>query len=311
MAHTDNRTILEKADLALADLRAGNALKEEAAKRFLRLVTLRSNLLSMVTAPPMNAPKQEFPAIGFGERLLRPASPGVALTEAERAKPDFSTVELDTQSFKAEVDLTDEVLEDNLEGPALRQTVMTLIAEAVSRDIEELVLNGDTASADPFYATMDGLRKQAQSNVVDAAGVAMNADVLTDMLRTQPKTYLRDRPRMRFLTSINSELRYRRSLVQRETGVGDRVLETDRPVPYSGVLIEAIPLFPDNLGAGGDQTEILLLDPKNIYVGFWRKVRIETERSASAGALKIVVSLRFATMFAREDQVVKAINVAA
>ncbi len=311
MTHTDNRTILEKADLALADLRAGNALKEEAAKRFLKLVVLSSPLLRMVTAPPMSAQKQEFPAIGFGQRLLRPATPGVALTETERTKPDLSSVELDSKGFKAEVLLTDEVLEDNIEGAELKQTVMQLIAEAVSRDVEELVINGDTASTDPFLATMDGLLKKTQSNVVDAAGVPMNSDVLTDMLRTQPKTYLRDRPRMRFFTAINSELRYRKSLAQRETGVGDRVLETDRPVPYSGVLIQPIPLFPDDLGAAGNETQILLCDPKNIYVGFWRKVRIETERSASAGALKIVVTLRFDSTFAEENQCVKAIQVLA
>ena len=311
MTHTDNRTILEKADLALNDLRVGNALKDEAAKRFFRLVTLGSPLLSSVTAPPMSAQKQEFPAIGFGQRLLRPANPGVALTELERARPDLSSVELDTKSFKGEVLLTDEVLEDNVEGPNLKQTLMTLIAEAVSRDIEELVINGDTNSSDPFLATMDGVLKKATSNVVDAQGAPVSSDVLTDMLRTQPREYLRERPQMRFFTSVNAELRYRNALAQRETGVGDRVLETEKPVSYSGVLLQPIPLFPDDLGGAGDQTEILLCNPKNIYVGFWRKVRIETERSASAGALRVVVTLRFAATFADERGVVKAVNVLA
>ena len=57
-----NRSILEKADLALSDLVAGGGLLKPAqARQFLQMVTKESTLLRQVTAVPMKAPKQEIP----------------------------------------------------------------------------------------------------------------------------------------------------------------------------------------------------------------------------------------------------------
>ena len=50
-----------------------------------------------------------------------------------------------------------------------REEIMEMMAEAISRDMEEVLINGDTLSADPFLAVMDGVLKQATSNIVDAS----------------------------------------------------------------------------------------------------------------------------------------------
>ncbi|MGL1793229.1 hypothetical protein ACSTGZ_23445, partial [Vibrio parahaemolyticus] len=53
----------------------------------------------------------------------------------------------------------------------------------------------------------------------------------------------------RFLTSVDAELSYRNWLAERMTIGGDKWLETDVPVQYSGVALQAIPMFPENLPA--------------------------------------------------------------
>ena len=68
-------------------------------------------------------------------------------------------------------------------------------------------------------------------------------------------------------------------------------------------------LFPENLGVGGDQTEVLLCNPKNIHVGIWRQIRFESDRDISEGTLKIVATLRFDVKYAEESGVARAINV--
>ena len=78
-------------------------------------------------------------------------------------KPDLSDVELDAKLFKAEVRLSDEVLEDSIERGELRQTIMEMLADAIARDMEDVAINGDTASVDPFLATMDGILKQGRA----------------------------------------------------------------------------------------------------------------------------------------------------
>ncbi|MBN2196399.1 MAG: hypothetical protein JW751_26535 [Polyangiaceae bacterium] len=54
---------------------------------------------------------------------------------------------------------------------------------------------------------------------------------------------------------------------------------------------------------------ILLCNPKNIHVGIWRQIRVESDRDISEGTLKIVATLRFDVKYAEEAGVAKAINV--
>ena len=310
MSYLSNRTILEKADLALADLTAGGGiLKPAQAQKFMRLLIKESVLMKLATVVPMASPKQQISKIKFGSRILRPGAEATALGAGDRVKPDLSQVELDAKLFKAEVRLSDETLEDSIERGQLRQTIMEMMAEAIARDMEEVVVNGDTASADAFLAVMDGVLKQAASNVVDAAGAGVSKDLLRDMLKTLPSEHLRDKRAMRFLTSVDADLDYRNALAERATAVGDKFLEGDTPVLYSGVPVQPVPLFPEDLGVGNDQTVVLLCNPKNIHVGIWRQIRIESAREISEGTLKIVATLRFDVKYAEEPGVAKAINV--
>ena len=83
-----NRTVLEKADLALAELTAGGGLLLPAqAKKFMRLLIKESVLLKQVTVVPMSAPKQQISKIRFGSRILRPGQESTALPASERSKP--------------------------------------------------------------------------------------------------------------------------------------------------------------------------------------------------------------------------------
>ena len=310
MSFRDNRTILEKADLALADLTTGGGiLKPAQAQKFMRLLIKQSVLMKLATVVPMASPKQQISKVKFGSRILRPGQEATALTAAQRAAPDLSSIELDARLFKAEVRLSDEVLEDSIERGELRQTLMELMADAIARDMEEVLINGDTTSADPFLATLDGVLKLAISHVIDAGSNPITKALLKDLLKTLPSEHLRDKSAMRFLTSVDADLDYRSTLAERATAAGDKFLEGDTPVVYSGVPLQPVPLFPENLGAGNDQTSILLCNPKNIHVGIWRQIRIESDRDISEGTLKIVATLRFDVKFAEESGVAKATNV--
>jgi len=296
MPYTSNRSLLEKADLAIADLTAGGGILLPAqAQKFMRLLIKQSVVMKLATVIPMPSPKYQISKIKFGSRILRAGKDATALSEADRAKPDISFLELDAQLFKAEVHLSDEVLEDNIERGELRQTILEMIA-------------GDTASPDSFLAVLDGILKQAKSHVVDAAGAVVKKDFFRDMLKSLPSEYLRDKKAMTFFTSVDAELDYRNSLAERATIGGDKFLETDTPVLYSGVPISAVPLFPENLGATKNQTVSLLTNPKNVHVGIWRQIRLESFRDVSAGVLRVVATMRFDAKYADENGVAKLIN---
>lgn len=307
---TDNRSILEKADLALTDLTSGGGLLQPAqAAKFMRILIKQSKMMGMSTVVPMKAQKQLIEKIRFSGRVLRAGTEAQALSKGDRAKPDLSKVELDAELFKAEVRLDNEVLEDSIERQELRQTIMQILGDAIARDMEEVAIQGDTASADPFLAKFDGVLKQATSNVVDAGTVGLNKQIFRDCLRAMPSEFLRNKGDMRFLTSVDAEIDYRDALADRSTVLGDKFLEQEAPVAYSGVPVIDLQLMPENLGAGTNCTNMLLLDPKNINFGIWRQIRIETDKLVSEGVLIIVATLRFDVRFAEETAVVKATNI--
>lgn len=307
---TENRDILRKADLALSELTSGGGvLQPEQAARFMRILIDESVLMDKSTVVPMASPKQLIDKIRFGSRILRAGEEATALAEADRAKPDLTKVELDAKLFKAEVRLADEILEDNIERGQMRNTIMQLMGERIALDMDEILANGDTGSADPYLAQFDGIRAQATSNVVAVGGQVTNKTIFRDMLKAMPSEFLRNKRAMSFLTSIDSDLDYRDVLADRGTTLGDRFLEQESPVSYSGIPLVAVPVFPENLGGGTNETEMILTDPRNITVGMHRRVRMETDKDISEGVVKIVATLRMDMKYAEETAVVKATGI--
>ncbi len=307
----DNRSLVQKADLALSDLTTGGGLLQPAqAQKFLRVLINEAKLMKMATVVPMRSHKQIIDKIRFAGRVLRKGKSATALTQSERSKPDLTNVELDSQLFKAEVRLDNEVLEDSIEGGSLKQTIMTTMGEAIARDMEEILVQGDTASTDDFLSSFDGIIKQATSNVVPVSPIAsLTKTILRDMLKTMPNEFLRNKRLMSYLTSVDAQIDYADSLASRETNLGDRFHTEDVPPAFSGVKVMDIPLFPEDLGGGNNETVAILTDPKNIQVGFWRRIKIETDKDISAGVLVIVATVRFDVKFAVEEAVVKATGI--
>lgn len=317
MGLTDNRSILQKADLALSDLLTdGGLLVPEQAQKFLRILIKKSVVMGMATVEPMRSPKKKINKIRFASRILRAGQSGVALSEAERAKPDLSEVELDSKLFKAEVRLTNEVLEDSIERGNLRNTVMQLMTQAVSRDMEDQMLNGDTADADPFFNQFDGVLKQATSNIVAAGGVKLHKGILRDLQKVLPTEFLVNKLDMRYMTSVDADIDYRDTLADRATPGGDRALgavaNSEAVVGYTGVPVVPVPLFPgdrNDIPQAPGTTDVLFCDPKNMHVGVHREIRLETDKDISAGEVLMVITMRYDVKYAEELAVAKATGV--
>jgi hypothetical protein len=120
-----------------------------------------------------------------------------------------------------------------------------------------------------------------------------------------PTEYIRNKKKLLYMTSVDAETDYRDTLSARATVAGDKFLLDDPPVLYSGIPLIDVPLFPENLGVGTNETNVILTDPKNIVVGIWRKITFEMDKDISAGVLKIVASIRFDFKYVEETAVVK------
>lgn len=309
-----NRSILEKADAALADISGANGVLAPAqAQKFIRLLVKESKMMSLATVTPLRSPKQRINKIRFPGRVLRAGQEATPLSTGDRVKPTFTNVEHDAKLFKASVRIPYEMLEDNIEGDGLRDTIMSTMSEAIARDMDELIISGDTASSDPFLAQFDGILKLATSNTVNAADTNLAKAHLKNLMKMMPSEYLRQKEKLRFLTSVDAEIDYRDTLADRLTVGGDKALaaagESTASVGYSGIPVIDIPMFPENIGTGNHCTAVIFTDPKNIDVGVWREVTFETDKDIDAGVLIVVARLRMDVVYQEESAVVKGYNV--
>lgn len=315
---SSNQSLLRKADLAITDLQNdGGELQPEEGATFIRKLIKQPTLLQQVRIVEMNAPKRKINKIGFGSRILRKATPSVALTQSQRSKPTTEQLELDTKEQIAEVRLPYNVLEDNIEraeaanneasntGPGgLRQTLIELIAERVALDLEELAIHADTAytsgDADDqdYISQLDGYLKlgSTDGHGVDAAGASVSKELFKKGMKSMPDQYLRDRAQMKHFVSVDNEIEYRDTLANRGTGMGDTYTTGSADAYAYGSKVEAVSLMP---GAQG-----LYTHPKNLIFGIQRQVSMEFDKDITSRVYIIVVTCRVDFIVEESDALV-------
>jgi Phage capsid family len=306
---TRNEDLIQKADLALADLASnGGLLNPEQTDTFLRTLIDSPTIMNRCRVVTMNAPTRKINKIGFGTRILRAAVSSTPLSSGDRAKPDLGKVELNTKEVIATVYLPYDVIEDNIEGGniavplqgsagGLHETIVQLIAERAALDLEELSLSGDTTSGDTYLALHDGFLKLATANIVNAGGATISKSLLKAGVKAMPDKYLRNRAELAHFISVDNETEYRDTYANRQTALGDAMLQGTSPVYAYGSQVTGVPLMP---AANG-----LFCNPLNLIFGFQRKVTIEYDKDIESRLFKIVLTARVALAIEEINAVVK------
>jgi hypothetical protein len=310
MTTLSNRVLLSKADLAVSDLiNDGGYLPKEYAADFVQGVVDESVYLGLIDTRPIRSHTQVVSKIGFSGHVLRAGNPGQALTVTERVKPTTDEVELTTRLFKAQLDIDDETLEDNIEGGTLQSTVLALLKQYVSWDLDVLVAQGNTASTDSFLKLLNGSINTVTTHTVNAGDNYLTSTYLRNALLAIPKKYNQAKARQRWLTSSTAEIWYRDALSDRGDALGALALTTENPITYQGRALVGIPAFPDDIGTGSHCTAVLLCDPQLLRLGIWREIKFETGRNIERGVWSCVITLRCGLTWTEEDGVVKIYNV--
>lgn len=297
---------LEKADGVLADLTAaGSELLPEQAAKFIRLMIKKAKIAKVSNVPTMKRAKQDISTIRFANRIMRPATEAAALQASQRVTPDMTLAQLSVKEIIAETRFSYTVVEDNIERKSYMNTVMQTFAAAAARDVDELVINGDTGSADLYLALLDGIIASATTNTFTKTpkGRLVHSDFV-QMLRAMPEEFREDEQQLKFFTSVGAVDDYRESRQARATAEGDKQLESNNTLRPLQIELIPVPLFPKTLGAGTDETRLILYHPKNVNIGFYRGITIETDRDIKARQHIIVLSMRLDFVYTHEPAVV-------
>ena len=291
------REMVAKADLVVADLISGGGhLQEEQVQTFLRMVKDQPTLLHDARRVNMQSHTREVDKIGFASRILHPGLEGTALTAAQRSKPTTGKVLLTTSKVQAEVNISYETLEDNIEKGNLEQVIMEEMAKQVALDLEELFVLGDKAHAsDDYLKLQDGVIKQATSHVCPVTG-GLDKDTFSTGIKAMPSKYLRNRNLFRWYVSHGNETDYRDSLGDRQTAVGDSLIEGFRGVYHHGIPVVPAAMMPGDKG--------VLTRPDNMIWGVWRDIMIETDKDIRAQQYIIVLTMRAGMVLEEKDAIV-------
>lgn len=243
---------LQKNFFGVNSLKTGGQMNPTQSARFIQMMKDEPTILNDTRTVRMNSDNQTFDKIGFGQRVLRAAEEFTELPENQRVKPSTGKVSLSAKEVIAEVNISDDTIENNIEGNNITDTIVKLLAQQAALDVEELIINGDVDSADSYLALIDGLLKQTQSHIIDLEGAALTKDAFKNAIKAVPSRYRKRITDNNFYISHNNVMEWKDSIVGRQTALGDRTLSTaGHPNAYGAPVKGCANLNPYDFGLEG------------------------------------------------------------
>jgi hypothetical protein len=247
----------------------------------------------------------------------------------------FSKISLTTKKLRLDWELSTESLEDNIEGADLEDHIARLMATQAGNDLEDVVLNGNTAlSSDNLYKAFDGIVKIAKTNgrVVAGAGAVVSRDIFNKALKAMPRKYKQRRPDLRFLAGSNLIQDYLYSTSQNIQNVNPQdiassIIRGDQgglggPAGYVapfafGIPIVEVPLLKETQTGSyatptGEHGDVHLTFPNNVVIGIKRDVTVYRFFWPKKDSIEYTMYTRVGTQIEQADAwvVVKDVKVA-
>ncbi len=267
-----NQEALTKA-IDTSDFSAWGILNDGQAKEFYTNVVNESLFLKFARTIYMKERAMEVDRLNIGARVAKPWVEATAPGTGDYVGITTSKMMLTTSKIIVPWEISYDTLEDNIEGDKFESTMMSLISEAFANDLEELAIDGDTASGDAYLALQDGIMKRITgvSHVVDySSNQKLDRTVFSDLIKALPTKYKRNRKNLIFLCGANAEQDYRDELAGRNTGLGDASLTGNDNIKVFKIEVVPVPFFNDK--------DVILTLKKNFIVGIYRNIRVETDK---------------------------------
>jgi len=314
-----NEQIIKAAGITTGDVSYG-LLNPEQASKFIKQTFEVTALGPQVRREMRRAKTGELDKIGIASRIMRKKvenidanadgsaptlDPATGQITGYRVKPNFSQVTYATKAVRLPWEITEETLRENIEGQGLESTITNLMTTQLGIDMEDLYLNGDTATpnTDPDYLFLyinDGWVKQisAGGHVYDASGyTGMKLDMFYGAVAAMPNKY--NNGRLRWLMSPHRQQEWELFLLNQGLNAGGSFPDSLYKSPASIPSIP-VPSLPDD--------KILLVDPQNLIVVNTYDVKI---RKTVEGKEAIMADKRFYVIHLDFDTIIEELDACA
>jgi hypothetical protein len=261
MGQISNEQLVEKAVITTDQLAAGGKLNPAQADKFIDYVIDVTGLKNNARVVRFRNEEMNIDKIGVGKRVAMPATEAVAPTTRRGLKT--TKVTLHPQEIIVPFEISDTFREVNIEGDAVEDHVIRMMATQLANDLESLYIEGDVLGRavvegdivdggqpnqfikDSYLALVDGWIKLAHGgHVVDAGGAAIGSSLFSLALNALPAKFKRNRADLRFMGSIDLEQNYREKIATRVTIAGDTALASNQGLTPFGTPFVPFPLFP-------------------------------------------------------------------
>lgn len=306
----------------------GGYLNAPQTSQFLDYMWDKTVLGSQVRTERIKGETAELTRMAIGERLLRVATE--ATDDGLNAGAKFGKVSISTTKFRLDWELSTESLEDGLEGEALEDHVMRLMAAQVANDLEDYAINADSSKAGTNLSlgAFDGWDKIATrtGHVVDAGGASLDRTILSKMLKAMPRKGLQNRAGLKFFAGSNDIqdlLDAENAIALQANQIGTSSADiAGGPAGFSGPrvygqAVQEVPLFSDEFvgtysGAGASEdvhSKVWLTNPKNLVWAVQREVQVYSQFAQKKDTTEFTLYCRVGTAIDDPNQIVVATNV--
>ncbi len=299
-----NRQVIANAAVTTDSVTYG-LLNPEQARKFLQQTFDATTLRPLIRHEIRTAKTGEVDKIGIASRLLRAKVENT--DDGYRANPKFDRIQYATTAVRIPWEITEETLRENIEGQGFEGIVTNLMTTQMGVDLEDLDLNGDTATAASaedydFLKINDGWIKQIANggHVVDRStvnGGAMSLDVFYSTVKAMPNKY--NNGKLRWIMSPHRYQDWIYTLLN--SAVSNGGIITDKRIEDPA----AIPVVQC---AGMPDDKIILTDPKNLIEVATYGVQI---RKTTEGKEAIMQDKRFYVVHFDFDPIIEELDATA
>lgn len=296
----NRRQAIAKATVDTTGASAG-LLDPEQSSAFLRTIKEKTALGQAMRLEIRKASSGEINKLSTASRIIRAATENS--DDGYRAGASFPTVDYSTNKIRLPWEVTEDVFHENIEGEALEAALTSEMTAQFALDLEDLDVNGDASSGDPFLGINNGILKLLSTNAsgdvhrIDGSTIDSGAISKAHFfagIAEMPNKYV-NQGNLKWMMSPAKQYQWIEWLTDRETGAGDAALSGTGKSPL-GIDILPVPSFPDE--------RIVLANPRNfVRVVSWevRKRKVTGETDAELAA----TDKRFYVFHIKEDVIVE------
>lgn len=282
-------------------------LSFQEAKQFIDFVVDESVLMKQVRTVVMPDKKYRIDKIGLGGKVLTKGTAGVDPGDTVSVN-NPTVVELSAEEVVAVVSISDDLLEDNIEGDAFVQHLLGMISRSAANELDQAAIHGDTGVADTgIMDRWDGFYKLAKAggaHVIEAMADAdrywpgANGGKATRLLKTLPTKYRQDYRNLGMVLHNDLYLDYMDELASKGYSEAWQAITGMQDVPIRSIKNVRVPMLKTDMGFTysatpyTDGTFAMVTDLRNLIVGIHREIRLEPQRFARKRCTDYVLSMR-------------------